>query len=267
MAVRPWLLRAAARLAPGPDLVILLDAPPEVLLSRKQEVPRRRGGAATGGVPGTCSHPAVGRRVNAAQLPEDVIHDALGGHHGPSGPPHPKAPSHSRPFRIASSKLETAMVSRPGPLTLAHVLRTAFPAWDQESGEDVARVGGPRHPAGRRAALGRNRRLPGRGAMCFEAGGRSRSVPACAGVRWWPPRRWGCFPAARCHHLARSHRLLLLAALLFRDSRTTGFRCCTSAILPILARSPSSLWSAGERRFGAVAKVPALSSFRPGHPE
>ncbi len=33
-----WLLKLAARLVPGPELVILLDAPPEVLWSRKQEV-------------------------------------------------------------------------------------------------------------------------------------------------------------------------------------------------------------------------------------
>jgi thymidylate kinase len=35
----PWLLRAIHRLIPAPDLVVLLDAPPEVLQSRKQEVP------------------------------------------------------------------------------------------------------------------------------------------------------------------------------------------------------------------------------------
>jgi thymidylate kinase len=33
-----WLLRLIWRLAPKPDLVILLDAPPEVLQARKQEV-------------------------------------------------------------------------------------------------------------------------------------------------------------------------------------------------------------------------------------
>jgi thymidylate kinase len=73
----PWLLRAAARLAPGPDLVILLDAPPEVLRARKQEVPlaevaRQR--AAYLDLAHTLSSAVV---VNAAQLPEEVIHDAL----------------------------------------------------------------------------------------------------------------------------------------------------------------------------------------------
>ena len=34
-----WILRLAARLVPHPDLVILLDAPPEVLWARKREVP------------------------------------------------------------------------------------------------------------------------------------------------------------------------------------------------------------------------------------
>ena len=34
-----WLLRFATRFIPRPDLVVLLDAPPEVLWSRKQEVP------------------------------------------------------------------------------------------------------------------------------------------------------------------------------------------------------------------------------------
>jgi thymidylate kinase len=35
-----WLARLAGRLMPQPDLVIFLDAPPDVLLSRKQEVGR-----------------------------------------------------------------------------------------------------------------------------------------------------------------------------------------------------------------------------------
>jgi thymidylate kinase len=34
-----WLLNLAARVVPGPDLVVLLDAPAEVLRTRKQEVP------------------------------------------------------------------------------------------------------------------------------------------------------------------------------------------------------------------------------------
>jgi thymidylate kinase len=73
----PWLLRAAARLAPGPDLVILLDAPPEVLRSRKQEVPAAevaRQRAAYLELVRTLKSAVV---VNAAQPPEDVIHDAI----------------------------------------------------------------------------------------------------------------------------------------------------------------------------------------------
>ena len=73
----PGLLKAAARMAPGPELVILLDAPPEVLLSRKQEVPASevaRQRAAYLELARTLPSAVV---VNAAQLPEDVIHDAM----------------------------------------------------------------------------------------------------------------------------------------------------------------------------------------------
>jgi thymidylate kinase len=73
----PWVLRAAARFSPGPDLVILLDAPPEVLRSRKQEVSpaevaRQR--AAYLDLARTLPRAVV---VNAAQPAEDVVHDAL----------------------------------------------------------------------------------------------------------------------------------------------------------------------------------------------
>ena len=73
----PWLLRAAARLAPGPDLVVLLDASPEVLRARKQEVPvdeiaRQR--AAYLELSRTLGAAVV---VNAGQPAEDVIHDAV----------------------------------------------------------------------------------------------------------------------------------------------------------------------------------------------
>jgi len=73
----PWLLRAVARLAPGPDLVILLDAPPEVLRSRKQEVPATevvRQRAAYLDLARTLRSAVV---VNAAQPAENVIHDAV----------------------------------------------------------------------------------------------------------------------------------------------------------------------------------------------
>jgi thymidylate kinase len=74
-----WLLRLAARVVPRPDLVILLDAPPEVLWSRKQEVPfnevvRQR--AAYLRLAGTLPSAIV---VNAAQSPSDVIHDVIDG--------------------------------------------------------------------------------------------------------------------------------------------------------------------------------------------
>ncbi len=73
----PWLLRAAARFCPGPSLVILLDAPPEVLRSRKQEVPieevaRQR--AAYLELARTLPRAVV---INAAQPPEGVINDTL----------------------------------------------------------------------------------------------------------------------------------------------------------------------------------------------
>jgi thymidylate kinase len=35
-----WLLRAASRISPQPDLVILLDVPPDDLLARKAEMTR-----------------------------------------------------------------------------------------------------------------------------------------------------------------------------------------------------------------------------------
>ena len=70
-----WLLRVLARIVPHPDLVILLDAPPDVLWSRKQEVAfdevvRQREG-----------YLEIARRlpfatiVNAAQPIGDVIRD------------------------------------------------------------------------------------------------------------------------------------------------------------------------------------------------
>lgn len=73
----PWLLRLVARLSPRPDLVILLDGPPEVLWARKQEVPfeevaRQR--AAYLEMVRNLSSAVV---VNASQRPEEVIHDAI----------------------------------------------------------------------------------------------------------------------------------------------------------------------------------------------
>ncbi len=73
----PGLLRAAARLSPRPDLVILLDAPPEVLRSRKKEVPpaeAARQRTAYLELARTLPSAVV---VNAAQPAEHVIHDVL----------------------------------------------------------------------------------------------------------------------------------------------------------------------------------------------
>jgi hypothetical protein len=73
----PSLLRAGARMSPRPDLVILLDAPPEVLRSRKQDAPAAeaaRQRAAYLELAASLPNAVV---VNAAQPPEIVIHDAL----------------------------------------------------------------------------------------------------------------------------------------------------------------------------------------------
>ena len=72
-----WLLRFAARIAPSPDLVILLDAPPEVLWSRKREVPYEevvRQRTAYRRLALSLPSAVV---VNAAQSPNEVIHDAV----------------------------------------------------------------------------------------------------------------------------------------------------------------------------------------------
>jgi len=70
-----WLLRFAARIVPRPNLVILLDAPAEVLWSRKQEVPfeevvRQR--EAYLQIAQSMSSTIV---VNAARPLAEVIHD------------------------------------------------------------------------------------------------------------------------------------------------------------------------------------------------
>ncbi len=72
-----WLLRLAARVVPRPDLVILLDAPAEVLWSRKQEVAfeevvrqRERYLQVVGELPSAVV-------IDAAQFPSDVIGSVL----------------------------------------------------------------------------------------------------------------------------------------------------------------------------------------------
>jgi thymidylate kinase len=73
----PWLLRAAARMSPRPDLVILLDAPPEVLRARKQEVPLEEVARQRAAYLELARNLPSAVVVNAAQRPEEVIQDAL----------------------------------------------------------------------------------------------------------------------------------------------------------------------------------------------
>jgi len=73
----PGFLRAAARSAPGPDLVILLDAPPEMLQSGNPQVstaPAALRRAAYLDLARTLPSAVV---VNAAQPADDVIRDTL----------------------------------------------------------------------------------------------------------------------------------------------------------------------------------------------
>jgi thymidylate kinase len=72
-----WLLRLVSRIVPRPDLVILLDAPPEVLWSRKQEVPfeevarqRERYLQVVQQLPSAVV-------VNAAQTPPEVVESVM----------------------------------------------------------------------------------------------------------------------------------------------------------------------------------------------
>jgi thymidylate kinase len=73
-----WLLRLIWRLTPKPDLIVLLDAPPEVLQARKQEVPfdetARQRNAYVSMVAGLEN----GHLVNAAQPFEHVVNDVGG---------------------------------------------------------------------------------------------------------------------------------------------------------------------------------------------
>lgn len=70
-----WLLRLAARVVPHPDLVILLDAPPDVLWSRKQEVPYNEVMRQRDGYVRIARHLPFAVVVNAAQALPDVIAD------------------------------------------------------------------------------------------------------------------------------------------------------------------------------------------------
>jgi thymidylate kinase len=71
-----WLARLASRLMPQPDLVIFLDAEPDVLLSRKQEVGRDSLEAARREYLEFCDGNARCRIIDASQPLEPVISTA-----------------------------------------------------------------------------------------------------------------------------------------------------------------------------------------------
>jgi thymidylate kinase len=73
----PWLLKVAVSLAPRPELVLLLDAPPEVLWTRKQEVPFDEVARQRTEYLNLARSLRATIVVNAAQPAQDVIHDAL----------------------------------------------------------------------------------------------------------------------------------------------------------------------------------------------
>jgi thymidylate kinase len=68
-----WLLRLAARMVPRPDLVVLLDAPPEVLWSRKQEVAFEEMGRQREGYLRVARELPSAVVIDAAQSAADVI--------------------------------------------------------------------------------------------------------------------------------------------------------------------------------------------------
>lgn len=70
-----WLLQIVARIAPHPDLVILLDASPDVLWTRKREVPLEEVVRQREGYLKTARRLRFARVVNAAQPLADVIRD------------------------------------------------------------------------------------------------------------------------------------------------------------------------------------------------
>lgn len=68
-----WLARLACRLMPQPDRIIFLDAPPDVLLSRKQEVPAERLEKARRTYLALCGGDPRFATVDASQLLPSVI--------------------------------------------------------------------------------------------------------------------------------------------------------------------------------------------------
>ncbi len=73
----PWLLTAAAHLAPRPDLVILLDAPPEVLYARKREVPLEEVARQRTAYLEIAKKLRSAVVIDASQPADKVIHDSI----------------------------------------------------------------------------------------------------------------------------------------------------------------------------------------------
>jgi thymidylate kinase len=73
-----WLLRLIWRFVPEPDLVILLDAPPEVLQSRKQEVSSAESDRQRKAYRSLVGSMANGRIVDAARPLDEVVHAVEG---------------------------------------------------------------------------------------------------------------------------------------------------------------------------------------------
>jgi hypothetical protein len=72
-----WLMRLVWRLIPRPDLILLLDAPAEVLQARKQEVPFAVTARQRNAYAALVRTLPNGRFVNAAQPFEAVANDAI----------------------------------------------------------------------------------------------------------------------------------------------------------------------------------------------
>ena len=72
-----WAARLAVRCMPQPDLVIFLDASPEILLSRKKEVSREALIASRSRYLALCETNPNCRIVDAAQSLPVVVQDVL----------------------------------------------------------------------------------------------------------------------------------------------------------------------------------------------
>ena len=139
--------------------------------------------------------------VNAAQLPEDVIHDALAAIMDHLGRRTKKRPAHSdssgRQARNGHGKSARPphACARPEHRISRHGTGSA---------EKLRDVAGPRDPAGPVNRAGSSSATPAMRRRCFEAGARSRSAPDYAGARWSRPRRWGCCPGFRASSPSRA---------------------------------------------------------------